>query len=68
MKRIFLLLVLTVTLLFVGCEGSSCTECGHDANEHIASSYINSDGQTVYVSGYANSSGCITFTECSSLP
>jgi hypothetical protein len=68
MKRSLLILILALSILFIGaCDSSSCSDCSYTPNEHVVVSYTNSAGQTVYVSLYADSSGCITISNCNEI-
>ena len=65
MKRSILILVLALSILFIGaCDSSNCTQCGFDSYEHIVTSYTDSTGSTIYVSGYADANGCFRPDGC----
>lgn len=66
MKRVILLAMLAFGLLAAAAcdETPNCTQCGFQPNEHILTTYTDSAGATMYVSGYANSNGCFTPQGC----
>ena len=65
MKRLLIGAILTVILLSAdACEPSDCTQCGFAPGEHILTTYTDSSGTTIYVSGYADGNGCFTAVNC----
>lgn len=65
-KRLILFLALTLAIFFAGAcdDNPTCTQCGFQPGEHIMTSYVDSSGASIYVSGYADASGCFTAVNC----
>lgn len=66
MKRVLILSALALAMLLASAcdETPNCTQCGFEPNEHIVTTYTDGGGSTIYISGYANSSGCFTAVNC----
>lgn len=65
--QIALLGLVTLGTVAASCDTSSnpsCTQCGFQAGEHIMTSYFNSEGSEIPISGYADASGCFKPFEC----
>jgi hypothetical protein len=70
MKKIRMFaLIIMLAYLALGADScsSGCTKCGYEPGEHLTAEYINKDGQTVYLSGYADGNGCIAVEDCQAI-